>query len=584
MAADSPHLNLTWSSLIVAELIRNGITEFCISPGSRSTPLTLAIAQNPRARQKIFYDERGAAFYALGYARAAGKPAVLVCTSGTAVANYFPAIVEASVDFVPMLVLTADRPPELLQSGANQTIDQVGIFGEYVRWFFNFPCPDESIEAAFVLTTVDQACWRAQGSAPGPVHLNCNFREPLAPTDDSQDRKRIDNYLKTITSWQKNSEPRTTYHAPVASASTQQIADLSARMAGKKGLLIIGQLSSTQERAAVVALNETLQWMTFADVTSGLRGKLANEIPCYDILLSNHDFKHCTRPEFIVQIGTRLISKRLAAFLRDAEPDLYLLLARQPSRHDPDHRISHRLVGEIDLLCRALCADLPPAPTNSDKHLALIKEAAAAIEKISSQSDAINEPGIADVVAKGIPPEAGLWLANSMPVRDMDMFAHSTGTEHIAANRGASGIDGTLASAAGFACGLQKPVTLISGDLSFLHDLNSLAVIAAAAYPVIIIVINNDGGGIFSFLPIAENKKHFESCFGTPHGLTFPKAASLFNLPYFSPTTLPAFQTCYAQIQKKGISAVIEVHTNRPENAALHKEILRCINKLRCIF
>ena len=238
MTINTANINILWGSLIIAELIRNGIDYFCISPGSRSAPLATAVAQNQRARYLICFDERGAAFHALGYGRATGRPAALICTSGTAAANYYPAIIEASADNIPMLVLTADRPPELHESGANQVIDQPNLYGKYLNWEFDLPCPDEKIPPQFVLTTVDQAVFRSRRKPGGPVHVNCMFREPLAPFSEP-----IGNdYLQLISDWERKTEPLTKYEiagVKPESSILKEVSDIIDH--AKRGIVLAGK-------------------------------------------------------------------------------------------------------------------------------------------------------------------------------------------------------------------------------------------------------------------------------------------------------------------------------------------------------
>ncbi|MGA1865063.1 MAG: 2-succinyl-5-enolpyruvyl-6-hydroxy-3-cyclohexene-1-carboxylic-acid synthase, partial [bacterium] len=268
MITNAENLNILWSSLIVEELVRNKVTCFCISPGSRSASLTVSAARNVKAKPTVFYDERGAAFYALGYAKATGNPAALICTSGTAVANYYPAIIEASMDRIPLIVLTADRPPELLETGANQAIRQPDIYGEYVRWQFNLPCPDDEIPPSMVLTTIDQLVYKARRSPAGPVHLNCMFREPLAPVS----KKINPGYQKKILSWQGSDTPFTTLSKPALTPDKETINRMVEIISSaRRGLLVAGRLNTKEEIEAVKRLSVRLKWPVYPDIASGLR-------------------------------------------------------------------------------------------------------------------------------------------------------------------------------------------------------------------------------------------------------------------------------------------------------------------------
>lgn len=588
MTLSAANLNGFWADLIVEELIRNQIDYFCLSPGSRSTPLALSAARHGQARKFIHFDERGMSFHALGYAMATGQPAALICTSATAVANYMPAVVEASMNMVPLILLSADRPPELRDCCANQAIDQVKIFGSFVQWHIDLPCPDDRIPPQFVLTAIDQAVYQAVRSPKGPVHINCMFREPLVAGQS------VENLAQPVDLWRKSGEPYTSYSKPVITADTatmKRVAGIIEKVienAGQ-GLFVIGGLPPYQQRDqtldAVVRLSEKLGWPVIADIGSGLKveSHTPNLIAYSDYVIPVWS-DLAGGPSVVVQIGDRVVSKRLLDFLKDAPLKEYIVITDHPFRSDPSHQVTIRVEGEIKTLCHALeqmclcgsCARVHPAVAMlneaSDLSGRIVKEVLAENARAFEQ---ISEPACAQLVAGAIKDDSALFVANSMPIRDMDRFALRPGaaTIPIGCNRGASGIDGTIASAAGFLAGIDRPLTLIIGDLSFLHDLNSLAMIKSLPHALIIVLINNNGGGIFSFLPISLQKDFFESYFATPHGLSFQKAGEMFGLKYYSPETEDAFAACYRQAQEAEESAIIEVKTNRAENRALHELI-----------
>src|SRR3989338_7351804 len=261
------NLNQCWSSLIIEELIRNEVDYFCLAPGSRSASLAVAVAQNSRAKSFVLFDQRALAFHALGYASATRKTCAVITTSGTAAANLFPAIIEASKKKLPLVILTADRPPELRATGANQTIDQVKMFGEYVRWHFDMPCPTTDIPANFVLTTVDQAVFRANGELKGPVHINCMYREPLF-----EGRDRSGPVPADLKYWQNARTPYTSYVTAEKKLGVDTVNELAQKIRGiKQGIIVVGKLVGPREQKSVLALSEKLNWPVFADVTSGLR-------------------------------------------------------------------------------------------------------------------------------------------------------------------------------------------------------------------------------------------------------------------------------------------------------------------------
>ncbi|GIV62640.1 MAG: 2-succinyl-5-enolpyruvyl-6-hydroxy-3-cyclohexene-1-carboxylate synthase [Rhodothermaceae bacterium] len=571
MIFDAPNSNHLWASLLVEELVRCGVTAFFLAPGSRSTPLVTAVAAHADAVPLLHVDERGTAFAALGYARATRRPAAWVTTSGTAVANGMPAVVEAATDAVPLLLLTADRPPELRQTGANQTIDQPGLFGDYVRWRFDLPAPEPGLDPAMVLTTVDQAVYRAMRSPAGPVHLNLMFREPLAPDpSDGAPLERADH----LRAWFERGTPYTTYAAVRAAARAEALRPLID--GARRGLIVAGRLDTPSEGAAVQRLARHLGWPLLADVGSQARlGPGApTRIDTFDLLLGHAAWAQEHRPDGVLYLGRRATSKRLAAFLDATRPDVLAVIRPDPFRFDPSHRVTHRVETEVVPFVEALTAEPAPpsAPGWQDAWTAADRRLKAWLGTALSGTG-LSEPAVARAVTRLIPPEQALVLASSMPVRDADTFATPEGAPvPVYTNRGASGIDGTVATAVGVARARGRPVTLLIGDLALLHDLNALMLLREV--PVVVVVINNDGGGIFHFLPIARHERFFEPFFGTPHGLGFEHAARLFGLPYHRPDTLPAFEAVYQAACAAGRSALIEVVTDRHANVALHRRLL----------
>ena len=508
------NINNFWAYLLVEELVRNHVTQFFISPGSRSTPLTIAAAENAGAVKKICFDERGAAFAALGYGRATGRPAVLICTSGTAAANYFPALIEARQSRIPMLILTADRPPELQASGANQTIDQSKLYQNYPVWYFDYPCPDLSIQPEMVLTTLDQAVYRSLFPDPGPVHLNLKFREPLEPSAVPFSA----NYRQSIKKWEKSSAPYTVYKQSLVIPEKIITEELVGRLnRTRRGILVAGQLPDQNTGRALISLAEKLHWPVFADITSGIRQHRTDlsMIRYFDHLLLSDKIKKEIRPELILHIGRPLTSKRFLKFISRMPPEEYVHLSQEFERLDPGHRVTKRFQGSLEHFCMDLSLKVD-GQSNKKWHHRLIMLDQYIHQLLTEKSEEDSE--LSEVVLPVLP-------CNSS----------------ISANRGASGIDGTLACAAGFAAGLKKPVTLVLGDLALVHDLNSLALLTSSAFPVTVIVINNQGGGIFSFLPVSKYPHVFEPYFGTPHQFTFKQAAAMFGLRYSQPQTVKDF-------------------------------------------
>ncbi|MCC6145036.1 MAG: 2-succinyl-5-enolpyruvyl-6-hydroxy-3-cyclohexene-1-carboxylic-acid synthase [Candidatus Hydrogenedentes bacterium] len=575
MNIPAPNLNHLWSSLIVEELVRGGVCAFFLSPGSRSSALTVAVARHGHARHVMHFDERGAAFHALGWAKATGRPAVLIATSGSAVANYWPAVVEAEASRVPLILLTADRPPELLQTGANQAIDQTKIFGSYARWTFTLPCPTRDVPPAMVLSTIDQALYRARRTPAGPVHINCMFREPLDPVETGED---FTSYLAPLGTWLESDRLHTRYSRPIAPPSIGALDRLrDAVRRAKRGLIVVGRLDQREAILTVDRLARKLNWPVFPDVTSGLRLGSGDGpyVHHYDQLLLADPFQEEAAADVVLHFGGPVTSKRLLNFL-SRQSAHYVLIGDHPFRQDPTHQVSERLEADVPALCAGLAAAIDQQAVSP--RVQRLAQASQLVQRVvtawDESTENLSEIHVARAVSEQAPEDSTLFLANSMPVRDMDMYGVADGPQlFVAANRGASGIDGNIATAAGYAHQQTHPVTAIVGDLAVLHDLNSLALLRTTPSPVVLIVINNNGGGIFSFLPIARHAAWFEEYFGTPHDLTFAQAAQMFGVEYAQPVGSDAFDAVYLEALEANRPALIEVQTDREENLRQHQAL-----------
>lgn len=567
----APNINRLWADLIVEELVRHDITRFIIAPGSRSAPLVAAVVAHRRAEPIIHFDERGTGFYALGAGRSSGCPAVLITTSGTAVANLLPAVIEASQDFVPLIVISADRPPELVDTGANQAIDQTRIFGNYVRWFSDLSCPSPEIPVRTVLATIDHAVARALGSPAGPVHLNLPFREPLAPTETA-----FQDHYGGIAGWMGTSQPLTRHpRSHVVSQEATMDNLCSVVETARRGLIVVGGLASFAEADHIQSLAEHLTWPILADVTSQLRlGSRATVTVANPHLVCMHE-SHEQGPDVVFRFGGNISSKIILAYLRDQSAEHHVAVNSHPFKVDPENRPSLRIQSDIGPFCASL---LTARTSPDDDWLAswTTTDFTPAFDAFLVSESPVSEPAVARLLTRAVPVDHVLYLANSMPIRDADMFADPAGRRVlVGANRGASGIDGTIASAVGSAAAVGLRATALVGDLAALHDLNSLAFTRDRRD--IIVVINNDGGGIFSFLPIAQHTEVFEPWFTAPHGMNFASAARQFGLDYSAPETVGSFLGAYEDACASDRSTLIEVKTNRADNIALHQEIERYI-------
>ncbi|HHM02301.1 MAG TPA: 2-succinyl-5-enolpyruvyl-6-hydroxy-3-cyclohexene-1-carboxylic-acid synthase [Caldithrix abyssi] len=561
------NINQLWSHHVVNECVRNGITAFCISPGSRSTPLTVAAARHPGTDIRMLYDERGAAFQALGYARATGKAAVLICSSGTAAANYFPAVIEAAQENLPMLILSADRPPELRDSGANQTIDQVKLFGGYTRFFQDMPPPTETISLKWLLSTINYGLSLAHSPYnAGPVHFNFMFREPLAPVP----REFSSAYA---TPGQNDHRPATRYLQPVAVADKAMLEPLTTI---KEGFILVGRLENPDARRKLEKLAAHLKWPLIADITSGLRLKKTPGILAHaDLMLLRRDFRELLLRHPLVHFGGQFLSKRLLQLL-ERHPGPCWHISPWQRRVDAALSHSHELRADVGQTAGIWRENSPPgAGALLGKCLQIHDDVERTLNAFCRQDELLDELSIARLVSRAT--KQALYLASSMPVRDMDMAAVAVdgGTEHVGANRGTSGIDGTIASAIGYSRGLEAPLTLLIGDLAFLHDMNSLAQLRDHKQAVTIVVINNNSGAIFNFLPIAEYKEVFDPFFNTPHNYEFSAAAAQFGLEYHTAHTVTELATVL-----EGTSSahrLIEARVRADYNVERHKALYRSI-------
>jgi 2-succinyl-5-enolpyruvyl-6-hydroxy-3-cyclohexene-1-carboxylate synthase len=579
MESRSKNINSFWGYLLIDEFVRNGIICFCISPGSRSTPLTIAVAENNQAEKIVCLDERAAAFHALGYARACRKPAVIISTSGTAAANYYPAITEAKNLQIPLIIVTADRPPELRDTGANQTIDQVKMFGNFLKWQFDLPCPDTQISARFPLTTVDQAVHRATNAPAGPVHLNCMFREPLEPSEN----EFPGTYIKSISNWEQSRKPFTEYTHTITTiddADVQNIANIINNT--KNGLLVVGQLNGEAERNAVKDFTTKLRWPVFADITSGVRNKteLIGNVPYFDQMLLSDKTMEVLNPEIIIHFGRLLTSKRYLNTVKEKTVSKYIQFEESDTRLDPAHVVTQRICGDIAQICKTL---LTRIDSKTDQVIEqYLKDMTDRIDNIiesyCSPDQVVTEISTARLIVQNLSSHQGLFLASSMPIRDFDMYAGShLKTNDVSSNRGVSGIDGTLASAVGYSRGLKKGVTVVIGDLAMIHDLNSLSLVHKSKYPITIVLINNGGGGIFSFLPVSRFEHVFDQYFATTHQYNFAQVSQMFDIDCKNPSSNGEFVKLYKQSIKSDKSTLIEINTLREENLSLHQEIQKKI-------
>ena len=584
MTAHSPFAP---TAAFVDELIRQGVKDVCFAPGSRSTPLVLLFAEHPKARLHRHIDERSAGFYALGIAKASRRPVALVCTSGTAAANFLPSIIEAFYGQVPLIVLTADRPPEARGVGSPQTIDQTKLYGDHVKWFAEMPLPgDGLVDHARALAK--RAYAAATEGPPGPVHLNFPFREPLLP--DEQPFEKLP---------EPDAPAFPDQGAPVLFAEVKPAREsfrpLARALAGaQRGLIICGPQEDPALGRAVARLAARLQYPVLADPLSQVRcGFHSKEliIDAYDAFLRDEAFIETNAPELVLRFGAPPTSKPLAQFLdRHAERHKCRVVLVDPYHwRDPSHQAWQIVRAEAVAACTVLDECLeelgPPqqTPTRTqwvDRWLRVNALTRESCTQATLGMDAPFEGSVFTHLAQLLPAGATLYVGNSMPVRDLDTFFPALDRPvRIMANRGANGIDGVVSSALGAAAVSDEPLVLVIGDLSFLHDLGGL--LAAKDHPgsATIILINNDGGGIFSFLPQASRPEHFETLFGTPTGVRFRPISEMFGISFETADGWDHFRTLVqASLTRPGVR-IIEVKSERKVNVDLHREVWQTVSR-----
>jgi 2-succinyl-5-enolpyruvyl-6-hydroxy-3-cyclohexene-1-carboxylate synthase len=501
-------LQATFAATLVDEWVRCGVTDAVVAPGSRSTPLLLALSGSPSMRVHVFLDERSAAFFALGVGMATGRPAVVVTTSGTAAVELHPAVVEASHAGVPLLAVTADRPWELRDVGAPQTIDQSHLFGRAVRWFADPGVPDAASSPAWRSLAARAVVEAVRGR--GPVHLNLPFRDPLVATPGPLPPGRAEG-----APWHDGDPP----------ASGRRIRTESVRILRPKGVVVAGR--GAAELGDVIGWAAARGWPVLADPLSGCRVDAPNVVGAFDGLLRVDRFRTAATPDVVVRVGAPPASKVLAQWLGSlACPQI--AITPPGTWPDPERTATHVLPGLPDVEV----GDVDPAWLA--RWRAADDAAQRAIDDALGTHAAPTEPGVARTVVGELPDGARLVVSSSMPVRDVEWFSRPRDGVTVHANRGANGIDGVVSTALGVAAGSGNPTVGLLGDLAFLHDIGGLLWARDRDVDCTFVVVDNDGGGIFSFLPQATDDAvdvaTFERLFGTPHGIDVRDVARVHRL------------------------------------------------------
>jgi 2-succinyl-5-enolpyruvyl-6-hydroxy-3-cyclohexene-1-carboxylate synthase len=542
----------------VDEWLQCGVRHAVVSPGSRSTPIALEIANRQEIEMHIFHDERSAAFAALGIAKASGIPAILVCSSGTAAVEFHPAVVEAHHSEVPILICTADRPAELQGVGAPQTIDQQNLYGVSVRKFVNAEVADESESHTWRKIARDLFA-TSLGKVRGPVHLNLRFREPL---------------MGVATSLPPRHERSAMIADKVDLPSARSLRKLKKALNFKNGVIIAGPENYQIE--SIFRLAQTLSWPVLADPRSGARVPSKFVVAAADSILRDEDFAKKLQPQVVLRFGTLPASKVVNSWLASSVAK-QIVITTTPTLADPDQLCALHIVGEIDELCAELVSDR----TNGQNYrgdfswLDLWDTAESSAQKSINAALAdepgLSEPGVARALYGLLPEASNLVVSSSMPIRDVEWFAAPRTGLRVHANRGANGIDGVVSTAVGIALATRQPTTLLIGDIALLHDVNGLIGLVSREIDLRIVVIDNNGGGIFSFLPQAQTLEltKFEKIFGTPHGVNLKMVAQAHQIN----THEVANMSDFAEVLSQRGPWLARVVTDRQENVKVHERI-----------
>ncbi len=564
---DFRNVNTLWSSILVETLARLGLTTAIICPGSRSTPLTIAFTSHNDIDTIPILDERSAAFFALGKAKKTGLPVALICTSGTAGANFYPAVIEAQESGVPLIIITADRPPELRNCHAGQTIDQVKLYGNYPNWYAELALPEASLPMLqYLRQNIIQGWERSQFPFKGVVHLNLPFREPLAPIAQSDIIAKRTEF------------PVTEFFSHLSLAPDSKLQSFSDLIpydfipqweSCTRGIIIAGLAQPENPQLycqAVAKLSQYLKFPVLAEALSPLRNYCAINpylISTYDLVLRNQKLATQLVPEIIIQIGELPTSKQLRQWLENNTHSRYIIAPRADN-FDPLHGNTIHLRTDIQQIINNIEFDFKTSNKSSylKQWCDLDIQAREKINQTMESLEELSEGKIAWLLSQTLPLKTSIYLANSMSVRNAEFF-WSPNNKCITPyfNRGANGIDGTLSSALGIASSDENTV-LLTGDLALLHDTNGFLINNKFQGHLTIIMVNNNGGGIFEMLPIADFDPPFEEYFATPQQVNFAKLCETYNIEYELINNWKQFQKLLNPLPKRGIR-LIEVPTNR---------------------
>ena len=583
----------------VDELQRAGIANVVVCPGSRSTPLALAVASQPGLQTWMHVDERSAAFFALGIAKRLAQPVELVCTSGTAASNFFPAIVEAHLTHVPLLVLTSDRPHELRENGAPQTIDQIHLYGSHVKWSVDVALPEATNSALrYIRTLADRATALTTALPAGPVHLNFPLREPLTPAlIANQPLPSIAERDTTAWLGRPENAPYITVHNGERHMPDSSIVAHLVELTRKatRGIIIVGPQENAALRGPLVQLAQRLGYPILADPLSQMRDTNTDDqshvLTSYDAFLRIDSFVEHMEPELVLRFGAMPTAKPVLTYLKRYPSCPVIVIDGDEDWQEPTQLASELIHTSPTALCEALTGTNVSVPKGdmierdviNQTWLATWQQADAYTrEALQATIQDFAEPFEGRVfteLAHLLPDGAMLYAGNSMPVRDLDTFFWRGNNVRIMGNRGANGIDGIVSSALGAGAMSSGPNVLVLGDLSLFHDMNGLLAAKLHRLNLTIIVINNDGGGIFSFLPQADYPEHFEQLFGTPIGIDFSHVAAMYGGNYERVTDWEQFRKATLRGMQQGGLHIVEVTTERESNVHMHRQLWKSVGQ-----
>jgi 2-succinyl-5-enolpyruvyl-6-hydroxy-3-cyclohexene-1-carboxylate synthase len=567
---DPANRNTALASALVDELARAGVRHACVSPGSRSAPLALALWRADDVRVWVHVDERSSGFFALGLAQQTGQPVAVLTTSGTAGANLHPAVAEASESRTPLIVITADRPPEVRDRGAGQTIDQIKLYGTSVRWFCEVGVHQATDEGLLHMrSTGARAVAKASGSPPGPVHLNVPLTEPLAPDEIAGDVPATSALARD---GRPDGEPITRVARAAGAPGEETVSRFAELIATERGVILAGRQHDPEIAVAVAALSEACGYPVLPEPTSQVRAgehSLDTVVAHYDAIFRRLPAR--LAPELVVRVGDMVTSKAVRTWLTENRACRQVVVDPHGAWNEPT--ASADLVARADpgLLFGSFAEEIGRRENRSwlEAWLAADRTAAAAIDGyLDGLGDEPFEPRVHRRLAAVLPPLSTVYVASSMPVRDLESFFPAVDRPlRFFANRGANGIDGTVSSGLGAAAATHERAFVLLGDLALYHDMNGLLAYRRHGVEATIVVFDNGGGSIFDFLPIAQHRDGYEELFGTPTGLDLEKVAGLYELPF---RRVASHGELDAALEGPGL---VQVVLDRPRNVVLHREL-----------